>query len=161
MKALVRILWWSIYTAGALIVQQHIAGVDALMPGFLLSLQEKKYWQSFWLLLLFVVIQEGTGNFYFGGALLWYVGQIALFHLGQKLFVADNILFVLMLSAGLGVYRGVVILFMCAVQSLPVHHGILIEECAIQALIIPLVWSLAYFSRPLSVGSQWVRPHGH
>ncbi|MDL2316411.1 hypothetical protein LJC59_04950, partial [Desulfovibrio sp. OttesenSCG-928-A18] len=147
-KNIIRLLWWATYIVGALILQQQIPGVDALVPGFLLSLQDKKRWQTFWLFLLFVLIQEGAGSIGFGGAILWYGGQIVFFRLSQRLFVADNILFVLMLSASLGAYHCALTLFICAVQKIPVDLFLLIRESIIQAIIIPAIWGVAYLSRP-------------
>lgn len=149
-KTIVRLLWWGTYIIGALILQQQIPGVDALAPGFLLSLQEKRPWQTAWLFLIFVLIQEGAGTMHFGGALLWYAGQAALFWVGQRFFMAENALFVLMLSVCLGAYHALLILFMCAVQEIPVEYMTLLRESIIQTLLIPLIWGLAYFSRPKS-----------
>lgn len=148
MKTLQRILWWATFIAGALIVQQFIPGVDALMPGFLLSLQEKRFRQTCVLFVLFVLIQEGAGSLSFGSSLLWYGGQVWLFHFCQRFFVDDNILFVLMLSIGLGLYHGLLTWFMCAVQKIPLEFDMLLQGSLIQILLIPLIWGLAYFARP-------------
>lgn len=150
MKGASRILWWATFIVGALIVQQSIPGVDALTPGFLLSLQERRPRQTFWLFLLFVFIQEGAGSLNFGGALLWYGGQVALFHASLRFFVADSMLFVLMISAGLGLYHGALAWFMGAVQKVPMDYLFLVQESLIQAAIIPVIWGLAFFSRPRS-----------
>lgn len=148
MKFLRRLLWWGTYIAGALIVQQAVPGVDALVPGFLLSLQERRTRQTIWLFCLFVLIQEGTGSLVFGASLLWYGGQVALFRLSQRFFVADNLLFVFMLSGSLGIYHGLLEWFMCAVQKVPVDLTTLVPESILQAFIIPAIWGLAYFTRP-------------
>ena len=148
MKTPALILWWATYIAGALMVQQSIPGVDALVPGFLLSLQEKKHWQSFWLFCIFVLIQEGSGSLTFGSAILWYGGQVLLFRVSQRVFVAENILFVLMLSASLGAYHFLLTWLMCSVQKLPLEYALLVRESLLQSVIIPVIWGLAYFSRP-------------
>lgn len=148
MKTALLILWWATYIAGALIVQQHVPGVDALVPGFLLSLQEKKNWQSFWLFCAFVLIQEGSGSLTFGSAILWYGGQICLFHMSQRFFVADNVVFVFMLSASLSVYHFFLTWLMCSVEKLPLDYSLLVRESLIQAAVIPAIWGLAYFTRP-------------
>ncbi|MDR0339388.1 MAG: hypothetical protein LBH65_03825 [Desulfovibrio sp.] len=148
MKRAGRILWWATFIAGALIVQQSIPGIDALTPGFLLSLQERRPRQSFWLFVFFVLIQEGSGSLAFGSALLWYGGQAVLFHVSLRYFVADSLLFVLMLSAALGAYHGFLVWFMCIVQKAPVYFFTLTRESLLQATIIPLIWGLAFFSRP-------------
>lgn len=148
MKGLARILWWATYIAGALIVQQSVPGVDALTPGFLLSLQERRPRQTFWLFVLFVLIQEGTGSLSFGSALLWYGGQVALFQASLRFFIADSVLFVLVLSASLGLYHGFLVWFMSAVQKVPIVFVSMVQESLLQAAIIPVIWGLAFFSRP-------------
>lgn len=148
MKSAARVLWWATYIAGALIVQQSIPGVDALTPGFLLSLQERRPRQTFWLFVLFVLIQEGMGSLNFGGALLWYGGQVALFHASLRFFVADSLLFVLMLSGSLGLYHCLVVWFMGAVQGAPLDLATVAQESLLQAAIIPIIWGVAFFSRP-------------
>ena len=148
MKTSARILWWTAYIIGALIVQQNIPGVDALVPGFLLALQEGKTRQSVWLFCIFVLIQEGAGSLTFGSAVLWYSGQVWLFRVSQSFFIAESMLFVFMLSAILGAYHFLLTWLMCAVQNLPVQFMLLARESMIQAAIIPLIWGLAYFIRP-------------
>lgn len=161
MRTIKRMLWWGTYIVGALVVQQFISGVDALMPGFLLSLQEKRTRQSIVLFMLFVLIQEGAGSLTFGSAVLWYGGQIALFRLSERFFVADNVLFVFMLSIGLGVYHGLLTLFMCAVQKAPVEYVLLLQESVIQAAIIPVIWGVAYFARPKTGAQGGMTGHAH
>ncbi len=156
MKGLRKSLWWAAYIVGALLVQRQIPGVDALTPGFLISLQEKRFSQSFWLFVIFTLIQEGTGSLMFGGAFLWYGGQIFLFHMSARLFVADNLLFVAMLSTSLGVYRGVLTWFLCILQNIPVVYPQLVQDCLTQTLIIPVVWGLAYLAR-----GKAARHHAH
>ncbi|MDL2279660.1 hypothetical protein LJC15_03225 [Desulfovibrio sp. OttesenSCG-928-G11] len=148
MKTATRLLWWAMYIAGALMVQQSVPGVDALTPGFLLSLQERRHKQTFWLFVLFVLIQEGTGSLNFGSALLWYGGQVALFYASLRFFVADSLLFVLMLAGSLGIYHGFIAWFMGAVQMVPLDFFAVLRESLIQAAIIPLIWGLAFRSRP-------------
>lgn len=148
MKRFLRLIWWATYITGALIIQQAVPGVDALVPGFLLSLQERNTRQSAWLFLIFVLIQEGSGNIAFGSSLLWYGGQVLFFRISQRFFVADNLLFVFMLSGILGAYRAALEWFMCAVQKVPVDIAALTQESIIQALVVPVIWGLAYFTRP-------------
>ena len=154
MKTSVRILWWAAYIAGALIVQQHIPGVDALVPGFLLALQERKTWQTVWLFCIFVLIQEGAGSLAFGSAVLWYGGQVWLFRVSQHFFIAESIPFVFMLSAILGAYHFLLTWLMCSVQNLPLDFALLVLESIIQAAIIPLIWGLAYCIRPKAAFSR-------
>ena len=151
MKNLLRLLWWVAYIVVALILQQQFPGVDALAPGLLISLQDRNKWQSFWLFLLFVLIQEGAGSLGFGSALLLYGGQAPLYRLAERLFVADNILFVLMLSTSLGVYRSLITWFMCIVQKVPVEYMLLVQESLFQAVSILVLWGVACLFRPRAV----------
>lgn len=150
-----RILWWLCYIVLALIMQQQAPGIDFLAPGFLLALQMKNKKEIFWLFLIFTLIQEGTGSLTFGTGLLWYGGQILFFHLSAHLFVADNLLFVSILSLSIGAYRICLLLLMGAFQNLQLEYTMLLNEALIQAIITPVVWGLAYLFRP-----QAMR-HGH
>jgi hypothetical protein len=141
---LLRLLWWAGYIVVALFLQQQFPGLDALTPGFLLALQERKAVQTFWLFLLFTLVQEGAGNLQFGMAMLWYGGQILIFRLSSRLFVADNILFVIILSASLGGYYGILLWFMCALQDIPLDYAQMLRESFFQALAIPLIWGLTW-----------------
>lgn len=148
MGAALGLVWWAIFIVGAILLQQLIPGVDALAPGFLLSLQERKPWQTLWLFLLFSLVQEGTGSMHYGGSLLWYGGQALFFWIGQRFFVAENVVFVLLLALFIGAYHAVLTIFMCALQETPVEYMQLLHESLIQTLIIPLIWGLAYYYRP-------------
>ena len=148
MNALLSILWWAGYILTALVVQQQMPGIDALAPGFLLALQEKKGSQTAILFILFTLIQEGAGTLNFGMSLLWFGGQIMLFRLSAQLFVADNLLFVGILSASLGVLRAALLWFMCALRDYPMDYMQLIHESLIQAFFIPIAWGIAVALRP-------------
>lgn len=142
------LFWWAGYVIAAVIIQGQLPGFDALAPGFLIALQERKKMQVFWLFVLFCLIQEGTGSLRFGASLLWYGGHIVFFLINSRFFVADNILSVTLLSAILAVYRGLVFWFMSVIQDYGVDYAALLEECVLQALLVPLLWLLADLLRP-------------
>ncbi len=129
-------------------MQQHVAGIDFLAPGFLIALAMRQKTEAAWLFLIFVLIQEGTGSLTFGTAMLWYGGQTLLFALSSHLFVLNNVLFISLMSLGLGVYRALLLLLMSALQDIPMNYNQIIFESIIQALVIPLVWWLAYLLMP-------------
>ncbi len=141
-------LWWVGFIICGLCIQLAFPGMDALAPGLLLALQERRRRLFPWLLLIFLLIQEGAGSMHFGAGILWYAGLVALFRFSARLFVADNLLFVAGLSAGLGAWRAAVIWFMCAVQDIPLDHARLLSESLFQAALIPVVWGLAIALRP-------------
>lgn len=148
MKSLFVICWWGVYIIGAVILQRFLPAVDALAPGFLFALQEKRPWQTFWLFVIFVLIQDGSGSLIFGSAVLWYGGQIALFRMLRSLVVSETVIFVLVLSLCLGVYHGLLTLLMCSVQNIPPHYSMIMRESLVQALVIPLLWGLIRALRP-------------
>lgn len=141
-------LWWLGYTLVGICIQLVLPGMDALAPGLLIALQEGRNWTFARLAVIFLLIQEGAGSMHFGAGILWYAGFAVIFTCSARLFVADNLLFVAGLSAGLGAWRAAVQLFMCAVQDIPVDHGLLLQESLLQALLIPVIWTLALRLRP-------------
>lgn len=148
MSALARTFWWAAYIVTALALQQQFPGLDALTPGFLIALQQRDTRQTVCLLILFTLIQEGAGNLHFGMGMLWYGGQIALFHLSARLLLADNILFVSVMSASLGAYYCALLWLMCALQDVPMDYMILLREGVFQTLAIPLIWGISWLFMP-------------
>ena len=148
MKVALRILWWAAYLVIALFLQQQFPGLDALTPGFLIALQQRRTSQTIWLFAIFTLIQEGAGGMHFGMAMLWYGGQIALFNLSARLFLADNILFVSVLSASLGGYYCALLWLMCALQDVPMDYMSLLRAGLFQTLAIPLIWGIAWLFMP-------------
>lgn len=144
MNSFSRILWWAVYIVIALALQQQFPGLDALTPGFLIALQQRDTRQTICLFLLFTLIQEGAGNLHFGMGMLWYGGQVILFRLSARLFLADNILFVSMMSASLGVYYCALLWLMCALQDVPMNCMTLLHEGLFQTLAIPLIWGITW-----------------
>ena len=145
-----RLLWWGLYIVAALIIQQRVPGLDALVPGFLIALHEDKPWQTCWLFVAFILIQEGGGSLHFGSAVLWYGGQIVLFRSGQRLFVADNFVFILFISVCLGGYHYLLIRLLCEIQNIPFEQVRLLNESSSQAVSIPIIWLVAQVLRPRS-----------
>ena len=143
--------WWVCFTICGICLQLVFPGMDALAPGLLLALQEGKRWVFIRLAVVFLLIQEGSGSMHFGSGILWYTGLVLLFRFSARLFVADNLLFVFGLSAGLGVWRAMVQLFICAIQDIPINHSRLLQESLLQAVLIPVIWGLAYALRPKSL----------
>lgn len=143
-----RTIWWILYIIGAIILQSRISGLDALVPGFLIALQEDKFRQTLWLFILFVLIQEGASSIHFGSAVLWYGGQIVLFRSGQRLFVVDNLIFIIFLSVCLGGYHYLLIRLMGELQGISIEHTRLVHESIIQAISIPVIWIIAQATRP-------------
>lgn len=142
------LLWWAIYILCAVLLQEQVSFFDALAPGFLIALQEKKPGQIFCLFILFCLIQEGTGSLRFGTSLLWFGGQIIFYAINSRFFVTNNIVAVSLLSVWLAMYRGALLWFMIVIQDLTVDYSSILDSCINQAVFFPLVWLLASALRP-------------
>ncbi|QJT09945.1 hypothetical protein [Oceanidesulfovibrio marinus] len=142
------ILWWFGFTVIALLGQTVFPGVDLLVPGLIVSMQEERNRQSIVLGIVFLLIQEGSGSLAFGAGLAWYGMAIVLFIAGRWLFEARNIMFMVILGAVLGVWRYLLISMLTALQEYTFLEDVVFWECVHQALTFPLMWSLAAALRP-------------
>lgn len=148
MSRLRNVLWWLGFCACAVALQTAVPGLDALVVGLVILLQERDYKNMLWLLPLFVLLQEGMGTRIFGGIIVWYAAVIALFKLGRWLFEVENFIFVFLLSACLGgAYYGVSWL-MAPLQDLPFNVRDTLDKSLIQALYVPFAWRLLVAVRP-------------
>jgi hypothetical protein len=141
------ILWWMGFFYAGICVQSVLPGLDALVIGLLLALQERRLLQLAWLLPALVLVQEGGGTLDFGASILWHLAVAGLFFIGHSLFEVKNLLFMFLLSACLGAAHMGVILVMAALQNVPVDDAALLEESVLQALFIPFGWQLAGITR--------------
>lgn len=147
------VIWWSLFFPVALSIQMLLPGLDALVIGLILVLQERRYKDLLWLLPVLVIIQEGIGSREFGGMVLWYVSVIGLFVLGRWLFEVENFLFVFLLSTCLGAGHFALVYVLAPLQEFHVDIQATLDESVIQALFIPIAWRLAWLSR------RWVQVH--
>lgn len=124
-----------------------LPGLDALVIGLILVLQERRYKDLLWLLPMLVIVQEGMGSREFGGMVLWYVAVIGLFLLGRWLFEVENFLFIFLLSTCLGAGHFALVYVLAPLQDFHVDIQATLDESVIQALFIPIAWRLAWLSR--------------
>lgn len=139
--------WWLGYACVAVALQSRVPGLDFLLPGFILAIQERNPAQFAWVAVFFLLLQEGMGSMAFGGTLLWYALAVVLFYLGHSLFEVESFLFIFLLSGCLGATHYAVFSIMAGLQDIPVNTRLLTDESVFQALLTPLLWRLAYFSR--------------
>lgn len=141
------VFWWVCFIPLALVVQMYVPGLDALVIGLIIVLQERRYKDLFWVLPLLLLLQEGMGSREFGGAIAWYMAVIVFFNIGRWLFEVENILFICLLAVCLGASHFAIVYLMAPLQNLPVDIQSLTDQCMVQALFIATAWWLAYFSR--------------
>ncbi len=92
------ICWWACFIALAVCVQAMAPGLDVLVVGLIILLQERDYKDMLWLLPLFILLQEGMGTRPFGAAVVWYAATVVVFMLGRWLFEVGNFIFVFLLG---------------------------------------------------------------
>ena len=137
---ILNILWWLFFIISALFIQVFVPGIDALAPGLLISLQERRWQQSFWLAIIFMLIQEGTGSLSFGAAPLWYLAVTFLFLIGCRLFSGNNAFFVVLLSLALGCTHFLIVLLVTQIGAYTQSYEMLMFDSLAQAISFPLVW---------------------
>ena len=144
---LVNILWWMAYFAVGLTLQLRFAGVDALIPGIMLSCQEGRRQQTIWLCLCALLIQEGTGSLAFGGEVLWYGSLLLLFSLGKLFFVTGSLFFVVLLASVLGVLHSCMLYALSSLQGYSLDSYHLVQQAMAQTLLIPPLYAVASLAR--------------
>ncbi len=154
-RRLANIAWWAVYFMVALGLQLHFPGVDALAPGIMLSCQEERPQQTFWLCLVTIFIQEGTGSLAFGNALLWYGSLLLFFFVGRIFFVTGSLFFVVLLSLVLGVAHSVILYVTSSLQGFDVNTYRLVQQALAQALLIPPLYAAASLVRKRFLGYEY------
>ncbi|MFW5489252.1 MAG: hypothetical protein ACNI3A_12695 [Desulfovibrio sp.] len=136
------VFFWAVATISAIWGQTFLPGVDLLAPLFLVSLQEEKAAVNFWLCLIWVLIQEGTGSLAFGSGLLFYAALALLFWVGRWMFEAKNFLFVCILAVLSGLLHGGVTWVMATLEDVTIAPQWLLTTSLRQILCFILVWLL-------------------
>ncbi|MBZ2170994.1 hypothetical protein [Nitratidesulfovibrio sp. SRB-5] len=144
--------WWACFIFVGVWLQQVLPGVDVLVAGLLVSLQERRHYQTFWLLLVLLLVQEGAGTLAFGSTVLWYGVLLVFFNVGRWLFEAENLAFVVLISLGLGVCHFLFTLMMASLQQLDIPRDRLLLESVWQACVVPPAWWLTHFVRRRCMG---------
>ncbi len=137
-------LWWLCFTVVGVWAQHFTPGVDFLVVGLVLSLQERRWAQTAWLCVFWLLLQEGAGSLAFGAGILWCAAAILIFMLGQWLFETRNIFFIILVGAWLGCCHYILVMTMAVLQDYDIAREALARESLVQALVIPPGWYLAH-----------------
>ena len=139
--------WWFIYIVIAICLQKIVHGVDFLLPGLIVALQERKIKQFLIIVTVFILIQEGTGTMPFGNIFLWYFLVIIFFYSWQWFFEVESFIFILLLSLALSLSHYLIIVILADIQDIYINFRELQDECVYQMFLTPLVWHLVNFLR--------------
>ena len=135
--------WWLLYVIAAISLQAVMPGVDFLLPGFIIALQERRIFQSLLVGVSFILVQEGMGSMAFGGMLLWYAVTALAYYVACSLFQGGSFLFVFLLATVLSGVHYIIFGFLASLQGIPWEASILIDECFFQAMLTPCIWWVA------------------
>ena len=135
--------WWLCYAFIGVALQALLPGLDFLLPGFILALQERNFPQVLAVGAFFVLLQEGMGSMAFGGTLLWYALAAIVFHVGCGLLQGTGFLFVTLFGILLSCAHYFIFAMLAALQDIPWNPRLLLDECLFQALFTPWVWWVA------------------
>ncbi len=147
MKEKYNISWWILYFALAIFFQDSMVGVDTLLPGFIIALQEGRFGQMACVSVLMILFQEGLGTMAFGSVVLWYFSVAIIYLIAKWLFEVENLSFILLLSVVSALAHYGVIHLMLELQNMYIDHQRLLDACMFQAFFTPVLWYIAYFSR--------------
>jgi hypothetical protein len=141
------VFWWAGFLFPAVALQRVFPGVDFLLAGFLLTLQERRHLDLIWVLPLLVILQEGMGTREFGVVLLWYVVVAVVFLLGRWLFDVETFLYVFLCSACLAACYFAVVFLMSPLYAVSVDTRRLLDESVYLARLLPVFWRLTQLTR--------------
>jgi len=136
-------VWWLVYSFAAIFMQAAVPGLDFLLPGFLIALQERRLFQTLLIGVGFMMAQEGMGSMAFGGTLLWYSVTALAYYGACSLFQGRSFLFIALLTATLSCVRYIIFGFLSTLQDIPWEPALLLDECFLQAALTPFIWLAA------------------
>lgn len=141
------IAWWFLYACTAVLFQCFTVGVDFLLPGIIVALQERKFFQFMAVFCFFILLQEGMGTMPFGNVLLWYLLVIIFFYAWQWFFEVESFIFIILLSAALAVSHYYIVSILATVQDIYINEKSLRDECFYQLFLTPFIWHMMNYLR--------------
>lgn len=135
-------LWWAGFTVIAVWLEYFFPGICFLAPGLIVCLQEDKTKYAGWLLLVWILIQEGAGGLSFGFSILWFAGIVICYYVGRWLFQAKSILFMCLMGIAAGVLHYVLVLTMVLLQDKVMDMHRLYDQSLWQAGIFAVEWAV-------------------
>jgi hypothetical protein len=148
------ITYWLVLTACCIWLESFLPGVHVFAPAVIVCLQTRRLQSLVWLLLLWVVIQEGVGSLAFGGTVFFYFGLILFFFLAQSFFAVHSPVFILGLSAFCGLMHLFELLLMTSLQELTVPMNQIVTESLLNSALFPVIWGLIMLT-----WQRWVPEH--
>lgn len=144
-------IFWIVFIIVAVWLQLFIPGTDFFLPGIVLCLQRERFLHAAGLMLVALLIQEGTGSLVFGAGVLRYGGLAVMFFLGRSLFEARSPVFILLLAVAFTLSQMIILQTMAGLQSMTTQGDRLaMEGIAVFATILLGWWILDAVYRLIS-----------
>jgi len=141
-QTLIEALWWALYTVVGIWLQTLLPGIDCLAPGLIVCLQARRLTIAFWLAVLWILIQEGSGSLAFGASILWYAGLVIFFY-GLSLFLTvKSAFFGLFLSLFAGLWHFSIIFLLANLQELSINFNELLVQSLQTIIVFPVLWGI-------------------
>lgn len=150
---MIEITWWAAYTFLGIWLQDLFSGIDCFGPVLILCLQNGRYKSLFWLALVWILIQEGTGSLPFGSSLLYYGGLAAFFLASRPYLKTGSLPFILFLSILAGLWYVLSIHLFVSLQPIQVDLMQLAGQAARLTMAFPLLWLLVS-----TIYTWWISP---
>lgn len=148
MKRSKNILWWGLFFALAIILQRLLPGLDFLVVGLIIALQEKNRTQTAWIVLISILLQEGQGTMDFGVAVCWYGATMLIYYIGRAIFETENIFFLVLVCLSLGILHFGLMYILAGLQNITPPMERLVRESIEEMLVVPLLWFVLHKARP-------------
>lgn len=143
-------IFWMVFIILAVWLQLFAPGMDFFVPGIILGLQRERFRYVILLLLLAILVQEGTGSLVFGAGILRYGGLVGMFYLGRCLFEGRSPLFILLMASAFTFWQIIVIHTMAGLQSM----NILGQRLAWEGLLMFVTFLMGWWI--LDLGYRFV-----
>ncbi len=139
---MLNVAWWFLFIVCSIIATKFFPGIDFLVIGFIILLEEEDIKQLLIMTPLLLVIQESTTTLSFGSILLWYSCIYILVTVGRWLFVTRTILFMIPFCLIASVLQAMIFIFMVMLEGVKIDISLtsLIEKQLAQAIVMCFLW---------------------
>ncbi len=145
---LINSIWWFVFILFAIIGQMLFSGLDFLIIGFIILLQEQDLKQFLIISPFLFFLHESISTFSFSSTILWYVATFALLIIARFIFEVENFLFMFLFSSALSFAQVGLLGFMAQLQGIDYHMNYVLDLSVLQALSMPVIWYALKFIRP-------------
>ncbi len=146
--SLVNGMWWLVFMLLAIIGQMIFSGLDFLIIGFIILLQEQDLKQFLIIAPILFFLHEGISTFLFGSTILWYITAFTFLIIARFIFEVENFLFMFLFSSAICFAQVGLLGFMARLEGIDYHLNYVLDLSVLQALTMPIIWYILKLIRP-------------